>query len=250
MYYQRRRGPPSRIQVHRNLRSSGERTTSISPRLVFQDALTISTLSSGSLETSIFSTDNPANEPVRITPPSLGSTFAPPPYKLDPPSYATILRDGETSYQITTMGAFPSDHLFSLSHMLDQHQNNLQIRLSSPFIVPKPPPTYAEAQGIEETDNESEIVVQRISSHYGLGGCQMICPYCAHLIRTNVQSQVTKHTHCTALILCLFGCWPCCLFPYCLPFFQKTEHFCPVCRELVLTFSPFSRDNANDHMLL
>ncbi|EZA50317.1 Lipopolysaccharide-induced tumor necrosis factor-alpha factor-like protein, partial [Ooceraea biroi] len=65
-----------------------------------------------------------------------------------------------------------------------------------------------------------------------------ICPRCAALVITVVTVRRSTITHLTALTLFLFGCWPCCLIPYCVDSYTNTDHYCPICRTYLGTYTP------------
>ncbi|ALC42502.1 CG42566 [Drosophila busckii] len=62
------------------------------------------------------------------------------------------------------------------------------------------------------------------------------CPSCHAQIVTDVKRKATGRTHCWALVLCLFLCWPCAIAPYCMASCQNTEHTCPNCGAYIGTY--------------
>jgi hypothetical protein len=62
---------------------------------------------------------------------------------------------------------------------------------------------------------------------------RIICQYCGYEVVTRVDTRATTGTHCMALLLCFFGLWPCCIFPYCIDDCQGTVHICPNCHREV-----------------
>jgi len=55
------------------------------------------------------------------------------------------------------------------------------------------------------------------------------CPYCRADVTTSVNYDTGMMAHLFALILCVIGCWPCCLIPYCVDGCKDTTHQCPAC---------------------
>ncbi|CAO1365814.1 unnamed protein product [Diamesa hyperborea] len=65
----------------------------------------------------------------------------------------------------------------------------------------------------------------------------MTCSSCRASIRTTVSHQTSDKTHITALVLCIFGCWPCALIPYCSDSCQKATHTCPNCNAFLGSYN-------------
>ncbi|CAG9770576.1 unnamed protein product [Ceutorhynchus assimilis] len=63
------------------------------------------------------------------------------------------------------------------------------------------------------------------------------CPHCHASITSAIETEPNTKTHLFALLLCVFGCWPCCCLPYCMDSCQSKKHFCPNCRAYLGTFS-------------
>ncbi|XP_063240053.1 lipopolysaccharide-induced tumor necrosis factor-alpha factor homolog [Bacillus rossius redtenbacheri] len=65
----------------------------------------------------------------------------------------------------------------------------------------------------------------------GLGSASTTiqCPSCHATVKTRVEREATTRTHLIALVMCLFVCWPCCLFPYCIDSCKGANHYCPSC---------------------
>ncbi|RZC41022.1 zf-LITAF-like domain containing protein, partial [Asbolus verrucosus] len=65
------------------------------------------------------------------------------------------------------------------------------------------------------------------------------CTHCATVVITVTQSQRSKFTHLTAAALCLFGCWPCAMLPYCMNSCKNIYHYCPDCNYLFGMYRPW-----------
>ncbi|XP_049865441.1 lipopolysaccharide-induced tumor necrosis factor-alpha factor homolog [Pectinophora gossypiella] len=64
----------------------------------------------------------------------------------------------------------------------------------------------------------------------------MVCPSCRATIQTRVESKATSKTHMIALVLCLWGCFPCVWVPYCTDSCQNADHYCPNCQAYIGTY--------------
>ncbi|TMW45970.1 hypothetical protein DOY81_008949 [Sarcophaga bullata] len=65
---------------------------------------------------------------------------------------------------------------------------------------------------------------------------RVTCPSCHAEILTTVKHTANSRTHCWALVLCLFICWPCVCIPYCMDSCQSANHYCPNCNAYIGTF--------------
>ncbi|XP_028171761.1 lipopolysaccharide-induced tumor necrosis factor-alpha factor homolog [Ostrinia furnacalis] len=57
-----------------------------------------------------------------------------------------------------------------------------------------------------------------------------VCKSCNMEITTVVKHKSTTKTHLFALLLCVFGLWPCVCIPYCMDSCQNADHYCPNCQ--------------------
>ncbi|WP_411027144.1 LITAF-like zinc ribbon domain-containing protein [Salmonella sp. s54925] len=64
----------------------------------------------------------------------------------------------------------------------------------------------------------------------------MTCPRCQAQIVTSTIYQDGTLSWFLAAILCFFGCWPCCLIPFCLDGCKDVSHHCPNCRSHLGSF--------------
>ncbi|XP_025153117.1 lipopolysaccharide-induced tumor necrosis factor-alpha factor homolog [Harpegnathos saltator] len=114
----------------------------------------------------------------------------------------------------------------------------------SPVAAPPriPPPSYAQAQGFNlETSTRDPFVTLSPSARrsWPRVPTTAICPRCAALIITVVIVRRSTYTHLTALMLFLFGCWPCCMIPYCIESCNNMDHYCPACHAYLGTYAPW-----------
>ncbi|EEB11748.1 lipopolysaccharide-induced transcription factor regulating tumor necrosis factor alpha, putative [Pediculus humanus corporis] len=65
------------------------------------------------------------------------------------------------------------------------------------------------------------------------------CPRCGILVLTTTHAHESVATHVAALALCLFGCWPCCILPYCMNVCKNTYHYCSVCQLYLGSYTPW-----------
>ncbi|XP_041972912.1 lipopolysaccharide-induced tumor necrosis factor-alpha factor homolog [Aricia agestis] len=55
------------------------------------------------------------------------------------------------------------------------------------------------------------------------------CRSCNQQIVTRIERKNVMKTHLFALLLCVFGCWPCVCIPYCVDSCKSADHYCPNC---------------------
>lgn len=67
----------------------------------------------------------------------------------------------------------------------------------------------------------------------------VVCPNCGTFIMTALQRRSSNLTHFAAFVLCLCGCWPCCLVPYCVDTCKIIHHHCPSCHQLLGVYRPW-----------
>ncbi|XP_034110351.1 cell death-inducing p53-target protein 1-like [Drosophila nasuta] len=96
--------------------------------------------------------------------------------------------------------------------------------------MPQPPPAQPPQTVIIQTTTTSNL------TPIGSGPTRIRCPSCHADVVTTVKSTPSGRTHCWALILCLFVCWPCVCLPYCMDSCQNADHSCPNCGSYIGTF--------------
>ncbi|XP_049785980.1 uncharacterized protein LOC126188419 [Schistocerca cancellata] len=67
----------------------------------------------------------------------------------------------------------------------------------------------------------------------GTDPCTTECPACRATIVTRTSSKPSTNTHLLALLLCIFGLWPCVCVPYCAECAYAVDHFCPNCNAYI-----------------
>uniref|UniRef100_A0A7E4V6J4 LITAF domain-containing protein n=1 Tax=Panagrellus redivivus TaxID=6233 RepID=A0A7E4V6J4_PANRE len=61
--------------------------------------------------------------------------------------------------------------------------------------------------------------------------CLTVCQYCQHEVPTMVKHVNGTLTWLLFCLMLVFGCWLCCLFPFCLESCKDVEHYCPNCKK-------------------
>jgi len=93
--------------------------------------------------------------------------------------------------------------------------------------LPPSDPSYANPQPPQQ-------VVQIVQMpNLGSESTRMTCPHCGAQISTRVKYSSGTMTHVAALLLCLFGCWPCVCVPYCVDSCMDADHECPNCDKFI-----------------
>ncbi|XP_070508299.1 lipopolysaccharide-induced tumor necrosis factor-alpha factor homolog isoform X2 [Chironomus tepperi] len=91
-------------------------------------------------------------------------------------------------------------------------------------------PVEQETKPNKPTSPATTIIVQQMHPPcYGPESQNVTCPSCKSQITTKVKDRVSFRTHAAAYLLCLIGCWSCCLIPYCVSSCQNQMHICPNC---------------------
>jgi len=98
-----------------------------------------------------------------------------------------------------------------------------------------PPPPH----GGPPPPEQQTVIVTTIShpAQVGSDPMRLTCPHCHANIVSAVETEANTKTHLFALLLCLFGCWPCCCIPYCMDSCQSKKHTCPNCGAYLGTYS-------------
>ncbi|XP_035743333.1 uncharacterized protein LOC118451167 isoform X1 [Vespa mandarinia] len=111
----------------------------------------------------------------------------------------------------------------------------------SSFVAPTPPPSYAQSQGIQLSPyfTEEDLSVSPSANSWSPRPIATICTRCLALVITLTEVRRSNIVHLSAFLLCLCGCWPCCMIPYCLNSCKNTDHYCPICHTYLGTYTPW-----------
>lgn len=158
-----------------------------------------------------------------------------PPLHGAPPTYSAVMRIGGNNPINTSSNATNSRLFNSLFR-----RPEVCLQPSAPFIAPPRPPTYAEVQGVT-IGHRTPIEVADFDQDIPWGPLPLSvrCPNCGNIVMTAITLHRSNLTHFSALTLCLCGCWPCCLIPYCMKACKTTYHECPICFTVIGMFTPW-----------
>ncbi|CAO1361968.1 unnamed protein product [Diamesa tonsa] len=109
------------------------------------------------------------------------------------------------------------------------------------FAQQQPPPSYSQhyPQQQQQLQQQPQVVHTTIvlqNPVVGPDSTMVTCPSCRATVTTTVVHEAGSKTHWMALSLCLIGCWPCCLIPYCTDSCLNANHTCPNCNAFVGSF--------------
>merc|ERR1712086_355845 len=77
-----------------------------------------------------------------------------------------------------------------------------------------------------------------MSTYFGEQSVSTPCHRCKANVMTRTDSDTGSSGKIIALILCLVGCWPCCLIPFCMDSMKETTHTCPQCHMELGKYKP------------
>ncbi|KAB0795881.1 hypothetical protein PPYR_09942 [Photinus pyralis] len=105
------------------------------------------------------------------------------------------------------------------------------------FNVPANPPapahTFVQGSGqpIYAPSGASIVVTNTpvVQVAFGPQPQPVTCPYCHQQTTSKIITEASSRTHIIAVVLCLIGCIPCCLIPYCMDSCQNRNHYCSSC---------------------
>ncbi|XP_073845555.1 lipopolysaccharide-induced tumor necrosis factor-alpha factor homolog isoform X2 [Musca autumnalis] len=101
---------------------------------------------------------------------------------------------------------------------------------------PMPQPPYQQPP--PPVQQPHTVIIENRTQLVGLGNqaTRMQCPECHAEIMTAVDHTANSKTHCWALVLFCFLCWPCVCVPYCMDSCQTANHSCPNCNAYIGSF--------------
>ncbi|XP_026471125.1 lipopolysaccharide-induced tumor necrosis factor-alpha factor homolog [Ctenocephalides felis] len=102
-----------------------------------------------------------------------------------------------------------------------------------------PPPLSGAPPSYSTAIRTQHLLGSSNATHWSPRPLPVVCPRCAALVVTDTRSRQAMITHLCALTLCLCGCWPCCLLPYCMDSCKNTYHTCPACQHYLGTYTPW-----------
>lgn len=65
---------------------------------------------------------------------------------------------------------------------------------------------------------------------------RLTCRSCNEQITTRIEQKASMRTHMMALLLCVFGLWPCVCIPYCMDSCMNVDHYCTNCGAYIGTY--------------
>nr|CAD2189434.1 unnamed protein product [Meloidogyne enterolobii] len=98
------------------------------------------------------------------------------------------------------------------------------------FVVPN----IQQQQRQQQQPSQLKIIY---SIPLGPHEANMECFNCKQTIRTRVINRPGLLSWLICGALALFGCWPCCVLPFCMQSCQDTEHWCPNCNAFIGKYS-------------
>ncbi|XP_071446543.1 lipopolysaccharide-induced tumor necrosis factor-alpha factor homolog isoform X2 [Hetaerina americana] len=100
----------------------------------------------------------------------------------------------------------------------------------APQAYPEPAPQpYGFTANPPPTTSTVTVIQVPTGTILGPMSTCVTCPSCHAVVHTRVDHEPSSRTHMFAVLLCIFGLWPCCLFPYCMDSCQNSMHYCPAC---------------------
>ena len=104
-----------------------------------------------------------------------------------------------------------------------QPQQNQQV---IPQAVQQP-----QGQPIQRPIQQPQRIM--VARRFGIAPMRCHCPRCNKMVVSYTREVSGLGTWAICCGLCVIGCWPCCLIPFCVPDCKDVEHHCPICRSLL-----------------
>eukprot|EP00091_Calanus_sinicus_P020774 TRINITY_DN5883_c0_g1_i1.p1 TRINITY_DN5883_c0_g1~~TRINITY_DN5883_c0_g1_i1.p1 ORF type:complete len:143 (-),score=22.38 TRINITY_DN5883_c0_g1_i1:110-538(-) len=100
----------------------------------------------------------------------------------------------------------------------------------------QPPPP---AQIVTQPQPQVVTQVQYVAApSYGPFPATVTCRQCQASITTRTSSELSNMGWIVGGVLCIIGCWPCCLIPCCMDSMQAVTHTCPSCNTHLGRYNP------------
>merc|ERR1711872_536107 len=97
---------------------------------------------------------------------------------------------------------------------------------------------YANTLRRNRLPNKMANVQYIATPAFGEGPVTITCSSCQKSITTRTDTEISQMGMVLAIVLCVLGCWPCCLIPCCVDSMKTTTHTCPSCNIVVGKFTP------------
>uniref|UniRef100_A0A1Y1N874 LITAF domain-containing protein n=1 Tax=Photinus pyralis TaxID=7054 RepID=A0A1Y1N874_PHOPY len=97
-----------------------------------------------------------------------------------------------------------------------------QVGFHQPGFIPPPTPSVPQAQ-------YSRYPQPQVVTVFGPIPQLINCPHCHNQVTSKLEASAGTKTHLFAALLCILGCIPCCLIPYCVDSCKDRSHYCPQC---------------------
>merc|ERR1711973_331972 len=88
--------------------------------------------------------------------------------------------------------------------------------------------TVSDSDVIMAAPPPQTVVIQQPA--FGPDPMQYNCSLCNHTVQTTTSTDPNSTAWILGVLLCIVGCWPCCLIPCCIDSMKTTKHTCPKCQ--------------------
>lgn len=101
-----------------------------------------------------------------------------------------------------------------------------------PMMMPQQP-VLTQPMATQPMGGQGQPVMVSMAVRFGELPMVMDCPVCQARITTKTERVNGNLTYLACGGLCLFGCWLCCCFPFCMDSMQDVVHRCPSCSSIL-----------------